>query len=331
MATEPERDYLRLPVIVTPTRVELGARCYRRHVLSDLLQLKPKGSKMDGNLVFGQLYHLGTDIFWQNVCDANGYPNGDRLQAYRAMWAIVAAAWDKQWPYVALTDRTSYMSKELLQSLLQEYAKNARLAGDLPGNWRLVNSETRFGTMPLADSELHYKVDRVVANDDGETAIVDTKTANGLGPQWVRSQELSLQQRMYAALEARRLGHVGYVLIEGVAKKGQVGLIEYVWLNQTWDDQFIDESMLLAQQIISKDKRFVTKVDGNRGLALSTALTMAHEVPFNLMDCRSYFRDCEYEPLCSSNPIMRVGLANSDYEHRYVDYGDGEMIDVERD
>src|SRR5258708_30891932 len=59
---------LQLPIVVTPTRVELANRCHRRHFLSDILG---KARYFSPSLEFGTVMHSAFAAHWMNQKAAN--------------------------------------------------------------------------------------------------------------------------------------------------------------------------------------------------------------------------------------------------------------------
>jgi len=334
MSYELAVKFLRPPAGITPTRVELAARCYRRHCLSDLVHLKPLGDGKDPNLAFGDMAHQSTAVFWRECTDAEGWELGGsgRAMAYGKVMQFIGDTWPKVWEDVVAKTNQEYMTIELLGMLMEEYTKNARVGGDFPGHWRIVETEQRrkaelAGLIPL---QVFYQIDRLIQNEEGDYGIFDTKTASSLSPMWRRTQEQSIQQRIYKALEEQRLGkEIRYSAIEGVAKKQAAGMIEYVWLNMNWDKDFVNEALLQAKSQASKDDRLLLQAhmdysgDDPRLLwmaALNRILTDPTTVEFNTQDCQSFFKGCEYESLCFSNPSEREGIALGDFQLLVKDY-----------
>jgi hypothetical protein len=314
-------EYLQRPVRISPTRTELRARCPRRHTLSDLLHLhKPDGRSHA--LIFGDHAHSARDVFWEHALDEDGFDHGGGAQRVLAL----EAAQDHLRRIWEVPDG-SYHTLDLGLTLLEEYAKQAKLGGVLPGVWRMLEREERRQN-PLAEALVAtYKTDSLLENEEGEIAIVDMKTASQLGPKWRKSHEESVQMRCYKALEELRLGRsVGYVLIEGIQKKGAAGNVDYLWADMLWSDAYAAEGLALLLQQGLEDVMLVDSLSQEKGSvarwqeALEVALTDVSMVPFNLMDCNSYYSPCEYTELCVSCPTERVGLALADYEVSVHDY-----------
>jgi hypothetical protein len=223
--------------------------------------------------------------------------------------------------------------------LLEQYATEAKLAGNLPGRWRLHTTEQRRAlsfTVGEASVEVRYKIDAIIENEAGELAIVDTKTASQLSPRWREGHTHSVQPRAYKTLENQRLSEAGeeariqYVLIEGVQKKGVAGLVEYVWADALWTPEYEEEALKLLLARASRDvplldvfselERIIEDPAKRYEAALKVALTDPEIVDFNQQDCNAYYYQCEYYDLCYGCPSDRLGLALSDYEVQISEY-----------
>lgn len=317
--------YLKLPVRLSPTRVELGRRCQRRHVLSDLLHLS-NPDQPSPSLGFGTVNHAAVAEFWRWATDDDGYETGDRIEALRRAKQVMTDEWPDDMP------PDTYMTPELGGTLLDQYAKNARLGADLPGTWRIVELEERQEAVVNVEGvgpvEIGYTVDRRMESDEGDVAIVDTKTASKLSPMWRDGMTSSVQQRLYHWLESERLGRdVDYLVIEGVQKKVTPGLIEYVWADMQWTPEYVEETRRLLAAQARRDADFLQALadadvrDGELYQhALNVALTEPEVVDFNLMDCRSYYVECDFFELCHGCPTEREGLARAELDMDYYEY-----------
>jgi hypothetical protein len=298
-------------------------------VLNDLVQLQPLGARRDANLFFGDLLHQGTAQYWRNLMDDEGFPKGDPLRSLQTAIALTDQLWTKGATDVNWTDRSAYMTQDLLNVMLEEYAKAARIGGDIHSDWRILELEERHDMVIWDRTKticalLSYQTDRLLESADGtERAIVDTKSASSLGDRWRRSLEQSIQQRLYAYLEEDRLGApIDYVIVEGISKKSPIGALEYAWLNMTWDHDYLTEAKELALHEAGLDTSFVRALgeDFQWEDALRVAIREPMVASFNTMDCQSYFRTCEYESICFANPDERFGIAMGDFQYAPKDY-----------
>ena len=295
----PDCAYLVLPVVMSPTRVELGARCYRRLLLEDVLRLSAYKSP---SALFGDRMHAGTDAWWQNA----GLAGPERYLAARN---AILTDWN-----VPDGGRKPH-TQELAGEMLDAYVKGARLAGDMPGEWRLVSGEQRLTQALSDDVVMAYKVDRLVGDKEGRLAILDTKTSARPDARWEAGMKRSVQQRCYKALEQERLGReIEFGLIEGLPKNGNLAP-KYVWASLGWTDEYVEEALTLARAVGEKVVEFVLHVHAGlpRGASWEDlrrrALEHAGGIPdFNYQDCQSYGMPCPYMETCDAHPDDRLGL-----------------------
>jgi len=308
-------------------------------VLSDLLQLRPVSAGKEPNTTFGNILHRATASFWDALTDSEGFETISRLGPAGHAKDLVEKIWDEEWAGVEVSEKQAYMTKDLAFLILEEYAKNAKLGGHFPGTWRVLELETRRKATLYMDGrqvDVYYQTDRLVENEKGEVALFDTKTASSLSPMWRRTQEQSIQQRLYLALEGQRLGKpLTYAAVEGLLKKGASGTIDYVWINGPWDQDYLNEALLQLHAQAKKDERFLMRVQQQAGeegdlpvpvweVALQEALMDPTVVDFNTQDCMSFFRECEYESLCFANPTERFGIALGDFTYEPKDYSNAD-------
>lgn len=307
-------------VVLSPTRGELAARCHRRHLLSDRLHLRPRVADKSPALTFGGSVHVARDAFWEEATDPDGYELPERRP--RALEAA-QEAFRSHYPDPGL----DYHTVDLGMLLLAEYAKNAKLGGVVPGDWKILHREQRFHyDLPLSDSatlRIYYTIDTLLENAEGELCIMDLKTASKLSGLWRASQTNAIQIRAYKALEEARLGRpISYVQVEGLQKKDDSGRMEYVWADASWTPSYVSEALQLLKGIGLADFRFLSTAGGSFDSALAAALTNPALATFNQMDCKSYYYTCPFYDLCYSDPELRIGLALSDYEVDVQDYLD---------
>lgn len=166
-----------------------------------------------------------------------------------------------------------------------------------------------------------FKIDRLLHHPQRDTLmIVDTKTSARMDDNWVKSMRRSLQQRLYAKLAGDHYGKpVEYVFIEGLAKKQTPGFVRYEQANVSWDQDYIDEALAVASDVMMADMSTLMhaytshnlEADASEELLDAALLEVAAtEASFNPGDCRSYFIDCAFMEVCDSNPNERVALLN---------------------
>jgi hypothetical protein len=302
--------YLTLPSRTSPTRVELSARCHRRHVLSDLLHL---GQGSSPAAAFGTIFHKMRHAFWEDQ-----QAGVNRAMALERCLDLLSDLWDLP------EDRLH--TPELARLLITSYAEQAKLSGNLPGEWHILSLEERR-EYQLSETWIGYTTDALLENEEGQIAIVDTKTASKLTDLWRRGLMESVQLRAYKALETERLGRrPDYVLIEGVGKRdGFAGLVEYVIADLTWTPEYEMEALQLIEALARKDQGLIRELgaaepEARWREALTLALTEPELVSFNLMDCESYYFKCPFYEICRACPTERLGLALDTLELEVYDY-----------
>lgn len=305
---------LQLPVVVTPTRVELGLRCYRRHVLADLLQ---RARYYSPSLEFGSVVHAGAAAWW-----ANSDLDGDvaRAKAHHA----VALEWAKRFdanPQVTLGDH----SLQLAEAMIQTYTTTAEMSGPFvleDGEWQLVSVEDRL-EVPLVlfggkrRAKLSFQTDRVVFNKANDhLVVVDTKTAARMDKRWERQWETSLQMKLYKAAAARAYDmppeHID-VVIEGVLKDVPSN-VKYIPAPD-WSVDLLNEAVAQAVYIAERDWDLIESDDvelapRNTAMIVEDAV---NKTALNYMSCYEYGVECPFRRLCTSEPEERVALLTSEY------------------
>lgn len=311
---------LQLPVIITPTRAELGARCHRRHFLADILS---KARYFSPSLEFGSVVHAGAAAHWLNVKQPVVDEDSLAIIETETWRPIVQSEWSKR------KIESESMTLKLAESMLEHYVQNAQLAGPFTeqGNWQLVDVEQRF-ELPLMDTKLSFQCDRVVYDKaQNWMVIVDSKTAARLDSKWDRQWETSLQMKLYRA-GAKHVFQTGGridVVIEGILKHVPSAIRYYVC--PEWSDSLLKEAIHNAWLIASMDKDLVeqscdavtlrdaqdnviTKQVPNeeKALALAVALT-----PVNYFDCYSYGIECPFRRICVADVDERVAIVKGEY------------------
>lgn len=291
---------LQLPVIVTPSRVELGLRCYRRHVIGDLLQrIKYKSP----SLAFGTVGHAGAGAWWVTQ-DSN-----------KAQMAIVNEF------HARFDGPSNDLTVELAQAMLRDYVAQATLAGPFTneaGTWQLVSAEDRL-EVPLrlpggGEAKLSFQTDRVVWNQTTRhLVIVDTKTAGRLDKKWLRQWESSLQMKLYKAGNAKAydfdVDQVD-VVIEGWLKDVP-SRVQYV-VCPNWSQEILDEAVQQAVSIATRDDRIVGVYDQTNFAAIEEWAVNKTEI--NYMSCFEYGVECPYrQDICLNEPNQRVAALHAEF------------------
>lgn len=292
---------LSLPVILSPTRVELGNRCERRHILSDLAHRQGKKSP---SAAFGDHIHAGAYAWWAGL--EEGKSPLERLEAAREALTDV-------WSPAA---NGGYHSLDLALSMMEGYAEKASLAAasSLPG-WRIFDLEKRlYRHLGHGPYVLSFKLDRALIRDADEHGpagllIVDTKTSARPDEKWAASLRRSIQQRCYNHLLEE---HYGLPIlehwVEGLDKKVLSRAPVYERLDTFWTPAYKEEAIRLAAYSGQRDHAAIQQAlghgDPEEGL-LRYALEVA---PFNYQDCHSYYFPCPFLEVCDADPGERLVL-----------------------
>lgn len=289
---------MRLDNVITPTRVELGQRCYRRHVIADRLE---RHSYVSPSAEFGSVIHAGAAAWWRS---------GDLHAATDA----AISEWNKR--QASLNEGHSL---ELAAAIMAYYAGHAALAGPIDDDYRLVSVEERL-EVPIGDFTLSFQSDRVLSLNNERLLIVDTKTASRLDKRWRSQWETSVQMKLYQAAAGRLYDMPVSIVVEGVLKAA-APKIEYVVCPE-WDAATLLEAEREMLRIARMDE-VVTRACRVEDGTIDADLLMRRvliNVPFNYGDCYSYNIECPYRRLCTAPPNERVGLLKAEYFEREGDY-----------
>lgn len=300
---------LTLPVVATPSRVELAKRCYRRHVISDMLQW---AGYFSPSQEFGSVIHTGAAAWWDNA-SLDG--NVARAKAVLA----TEQEWTKRFelnPSVSQKD----LSIDLARAMITSYTKLADMRGPFAmeeGEWQFVSVEDRLEVpliIPNGEAKLSFQTDRVVFNKTNDhLVIVDTKTAGRMDRRWERQWETSLQMKLYKAGAAKAYDlppdNIS-VVVEGVLKDVPTDL-KYIEC-PNWSVGLLNEAIAQAQSVASRDYDLISHEGLPRDvdLIVEDALT---RTDVNYMDCHSYGVECAFYKLCTAEPEQRVALLNADF------------------
>jgi PD-(D/E)XK nuclease superfamily protein len=310
---------LQLPVVVTPTRVELGLRCYRRHALADILQ---RARYYSPSLEFGSVMHAGAAAWWLNA-----ELDGDvaRAKAHQA----VASEWAKRFdanPQVTPGDHSLAMA----EAMIQTYTMTAEMSGPFgleSGSWQLVSVEDRL-EVPLvigADrkAKLSFQTDRVVFNKANDhLVVVDTKTAARMDKRWDRQWETSLQMKLYKAAASRAYDMPPEnidVVVEGMLKDVPSN-VRYIPCPD-WSVDLLNEAVRQAQYIAERDFELLVGAVAKDKYALPAASRdsakiiedAVNKTSINYMSCFEYGVECPFRRLCTAEPDERVAILQAEY------------------
>lgn len=295
---------VQLPVIITPSRAELGARCHRRHFLGDILG---KARYVSPSLGFGSVAHAGFGAHW--------------------LGQDVRGALSKEWGLQKI--ESDSLSLQMAEGMLDGYMQNAELAGPFTsqGNWKLVDVEQRF-EIPLRDLKLSFQCDRIVYDKEQNwLVIVDSKTAGRLDAKWEKQWETSLQMKLYRAGIKQVFDTAGRidVVIEGVLKHVPSTIRYYVC--PEWSDGLLSEAGHNAYMIASMDKDLIEQgstvieladAEGTLSQKLVPDFATVEELavkfsPVNYHDCFSYGVECQFRRICTANIEERVPILHAEY------------------
>lgn len=298
---------LSLPVTVTPSRVELGLRCYRRHVLHDVLQ---RARYFSASLEFGSVIHSGAAQWWR-------FAHIDGNVARAKAVAAVNMEWDRRFdarPEISQKD----VSRELAVAMMTTYTKLAEMRGPFgmeDGEWQFVTVEDRLEVPLFGGYKLSFQTDRVVYNQTtGHLVIVDTKTAGRMDKRWERQWETSLQMKLYKAAAAKAYDfdpdNVD-VVIEGVLKDVPSD-IRYIPCPD-WSQAILDEAIQQAIYVAKRDEMLIaSEAKLPRDVSVIEDLAV-NKTTVNYMSCYEYGIECPFRRLCTAEPEERVAILHAEY------------------
>jgi hypothetical protein len=278
-------------VVLSPTRVAGALKCLRKHVLSEVLGQHPNGEEAPA-LDFGDMMHRVAAVYWfEGLAVATEY----LLQNFTKPFN------DKHTP-------------ELAHKLLAVYARDAKLFPFGGDEWVIEDLEERY-SVEVPFGTLTFQIDRLLRNQNtGALALVDLKTASRCDARWAKQWPRSLQMKLYSECCVRKYGQaLQWLVIEGLDKTA--AKVEYLalpevseekraeaWHSVEWiarhDAQLLDAARDAESGAINVDK------------LVELALT---STPTNESECFSYYRECDFLPLCDAEPSERIALLRGDY------------------
>lgn len=295
-------NHLQLPVVITPTRAEAGARCHRRHFLGDILN---RARYYSASLEFGSLVHAGVAAHWLG----------------RDWHSALAHEWQTRFEANPQVSQES-VSLQMAEAMLEYYVANATIAGPFTdqGDWQRVDVEQRF-EVPMDDCVLSFQADRIVYNKAEDwLVVVDLKTAARLDQRWERNWETSLQMKLYKASLRKVFQTEGRidVVIEGLLKHVPSSIRHYVCPD--WSQGLLDEAVRNALTIAKLDEDVIQHAqEVNEDLTLGAInLAKAEELaveftPVNYGDCYSYNVECPFRRICTADIPERVGILRGEF------------------
>ena len=293
-------------ITVTPSRVELGHRCYRRHAIAD--QLK-RVKYFSPSLEFGSIVHAGAAAWWSSEGDGNVA----RQEAVNA----VKLEWDNRFNSGTGASPGDSLTVDLAIGMIEYYTKTAELSGAFslePGEWQLVATEERLEVPLGPNMVLSFQNDRIVWNKQtSHLVIVDTKTAARLDYKWKRQWEVTDQMKLYkkgASIAFDISPEKVDIVIEGLLKKVPSSL-EYV-VCPPWDEGTLDESWRQAVSIAQRDRALMLESDMPRDVGKVEYDALVN-TDHNYQCCYEYGVECPYRGLCIAPPDERVSLLRGEY------------------
>lgn len=288
-----------LPLIGTPSRTELSARCHRRHFVGDVLCLRKK-ERDECHVSVGTVVHAGAAEWWATAS------LGDAKQAAREKYEELEG-----W-----ITKAEYTPEFVCEHLVSRYTEQASIAGLFePEGWEIVTIEERI-ILPLGpEATISFQLDRLVQDQDHKLVLVDTKTASHIDKRWRSQWLLNLQQKLYAYTVREHFGQpLSAHFIEGLEKSPKAPL-EYVPL-PLWSDGELTEAASLFRRLVQRDAVLVAEATGAGGVVdidrLFELAVIATD--FNPHDCFSYGRECELYKICTAPVEERVGLLEDEFE-----------------
>lgn len=287
-------------VVLSPTRVQEGQHCLRKHILSDMLSYVPlvgTGQKSP-SLEFGERMHHAIALRWlESIELGNEY--------------LLSCTWP-------IND------KHTLAQANKLYAAYAHTAKPMPygdGDWLFLSVEKRIVVPVRSKLALSFQIDRLMQRgSDGALALFDVKTAYRCDQRWAKQWPRSLQMKLYSAAVRKHYGrNLDWLVIEGLDKSN--GTLNYVvvpevseekqdeaWRNLDWvalHDELLLDAATLPDGTVDADK------------LCHLALT---QTPFNDGECFSYNSECPFLGLCDAEPNERLALLREGYVYVEPEY-----------
>lgn len=300
-------NHLELPVVITPTRVELGGRCHRRHFLGDVLN---KTLYRSPSLEFGSMIHAGGSSYWLG----------------KDWRPVIENEWKERFEKTSVSQDS--VSLPMANAMMEFYQTNAKLAGpfqDAADDWVLVDVEQRF-EMPIRDNDknmviavLSFQMDRIVYSKSQDWLVIgDIKTAARLDKRWEKPWEKSLQMKLYRIGVRTVFEHVGKldVFIEGLHKHVPSDIRYYAC--PEWSDGLLGEAVFNAKNIADIDKELIKACmdsDGSISLAKAEELGVRYTT-VNYNDCYSYGVECIFHRICTADVDERVGILRGEFTEK---------------
>ena len=309
-------SHIKLPVVITPSRVDGGLRCHRKHVLSDILG---RAQYWSPSLEFGSVIHAGVNSHWL----------GTKFPGQEPWEKVIAKEWHER--FVLKPDISQKnVSVDMANAMMDHYTKNATLAGPFTerGGYKLVDCEQRFEVPIPLDGDnraiVSFQCDRIVFNEEeNHLVIVDTKTASRLDARWEKQWDLSIQMKLYKLMAMEVFGvEKTDVVIEGVLKHVPSEIRYYTCPD--WSKLQLAEALFQARTIAIKDENILVKgmaynvMDPSERTPVLNSKEAIEEIAVkytmpNYGECFAFNIECPFRQICVADVPERVGLLRSEY------------------
>lgn len=288
-------------VVLSPTRVNQGIRCLRKHALSDVVSYLPTGAGDSAALEFGTRMHRACAIMWESGDPAVG---SEYLRA-------------QAWPL---------NEKHTLGLALQCYGAYATQAKPMPYDtggelWEFLAIEERVVMQVRPGVQLSFQLDRLMRKPStGQLALFDIKTAARCDARWAKQWPRDLQMKLYSEAVVRKYGRaLDWLVVEGLSKEN--GTLNLVVLPE-FSDAVRAEAWRDFEWVALHDKQLLdacTLADGTVD-GEQLAVRALSETPHSPAECFTYGSQCMFLPLCDAEPGERIALLREGYTYHEPEY-----------
>lgn len=306
-----------LPVVLTPTRVELGQRCYRRHAIQDVLE---RDKNKNTAAAFGNVIHAGDGAWW----DALEFGGKDARAAIELSNAALEAEWKKQ----GLEGKDERYTIDKGFVMLNAYRSQAARVGPYTGmtDWGILTVEDRVKLPIRNEAEeivfyLSFQIDRAYKSGLNKIVVLDIKTVTRPDARWKATWYNSVQMKLYsyAARIVYGVDDIEFV-IEGLDKNAKPKL--HIVMLPQWNTAVLEEAYREFSRIALQDEAMIRQAldaDGNLDIEKLEEFALV-QTGFNRQDCYAYNMPCAFLPLCDAEPEYRRGILHAEYKELEADY-----------
>lgn len=291
-------------VVLSPTRVGLGARCQRKHTLADVVSWHKQGGGINWPLTFGERMHAAVAMRWRT----NEVSAGTAVLRTFPFWE----------------QDLGMHSSALAMSCYGAYVQSAKLmplgSGE-DGEWTLKACEERMVIKTKwSDVQFSFQLDRLLEHVPSNIlALVDVKTARSCDARWARQWGQDLQMKLYSRGIREIYGRSpAHIIIEGLQKKPADYRLVVV---PEFSPAIEDEAWRMFQWIARNDAELLDACTENGVVSAEKLITAAlTQTPFSRAECWSYGAPCPYLGLCDAEPGERLGLLQAEFEYAEPEY-----------